>query len=448
MNYLARAATAAVVIALVKLFLGRRSSDRSNDDASSPQSDSTPDSGDSDTVPLPIGEYEVFLNFRGPDTRNSITYILYRFLTRSKIRTFMDDDEFRNSEGIWPNLVKVICQSKISVIILSPRYAESKWCLKELTEIVEHKKREKEHIILPIFYMVDPRDVHHQNEPYEVAFKNHKRNGIDEESIQCWKAALTEVGSLKGWEVHVADIISGCVWSHLSKNNNKLETNDLVEIDYQVQQVEDMLELGSQGVKVVGLHGMGGIGKTTLATAVYNEVSARFDRYSFVKDIRETQKQQDVGSTVEAKRIIRDRVTQFKILVVLDDVDENFNFEEVLGNPKSFASGSRFIVTSRDIKVLRRLNEGQSKLYEVQGLNPIHSLRLFCKHAFKENSPQPGFEALSNAFVSTTGGLPLTLKVIGSLLYQEEEVVWKVKLEQLRRIPEEKVMKEILVIMD
>ncbi|CAN1837451.1 Disease resistance protein L6 [Linum perenne] len=379
MNYLARAATAAVVIALVKLFLGRRSSDRSNDDASSPQSDSTPDSGDSDTVPLPIGEYEVFLNFRGPDTRNSITYILYRFLTRSKIRTFMDDDEFRNSEGIWPNLVKVICQSKISVIILSPRYAESKWCLKELTEIVEHKKREKEHIILPIFYMVDPRDVHHQNEPYEVAFKNHKRNGIDEESIQCWKAALTEVGSLKGWhiktketEVHVADIISGCVWSHLSKNNNKLETNDLVEIDYQVQQVEDMLELGSQGVKVVGLHGMGGIGKTTLATAVYNEVSARFDRYSFVKDIRETQKQQDA---VEAKRIIRDRVTQFKILVVLDD-------------------------------------------------------------------------ALSNAFVSTTGGLPLTLKVIGSLLYQEEEVVWKVKLEQLRRIPEEKVMKEILVIMD
>ncbi|CAN1174382.1 Disease resistance protein L6 [Linum perenne] len=223
MNYLARAATAAVVIAFVKLFLGRRrrnrSSDHSNDDTSSPQSDSTPDSLDFDSVPLPIGEYEVFLSFRGPDTRSSITNILYRFLTRSKIRTFRDDDELRKGEGIWFNLVKAIGQSKISVTIFSPRYAESKWCLKELAEIVEHKK-----------------------------------------------------------EVDVADVVSGVVWSHLSKNNNKLETDELVGIDDQVKQVVDMLDLDSQGVKVVGLHGMGGIGKSTLATAVYNKVSACFDR--------------------------------------------------------------------------------------------------------------------------------------------------------------------------
>ncbi|CAN1810729.1 Disease resistance protein L6, partial [Linum perenne] len=161
MDYLAISATVAlIIIAFYMPFLG--SSDHSNDDTSSPQSDSTPDSvnsdSDSDSVPLPIGEYEVFLNFRGPDTRDSITNILYRFLARSKIRTFSDDEELRKGEGIWPNLVKAIGQSKISVTILSPRYAESKWCLKELVEIVEHKKREKGHIILPIFYMVDPRD--------------------------------------------------------------------------------------------------------------------------------------------------------------------------------------------------------------------------------------------------------------------------------------------------
>ncbi|CAN1747710.1 Disease resistance protein L6 [Linum perenne] len=318
--------------------------------------------------------------------------------------------------------------------------------------------------------MVDPRDVRRQTGPYEVAFKQHNRNGFDEETIQCWKAALNEVGSLKGWhiktkeeEVDVADVVSGVVWSHLSKNNNKLETDELVGIDDQVKQVVDMLDLDSQGVKVVGLHGMGGIGKSTLATAVYNKVSACFDRYSFVKDIRETQTKMDsvlvlqknlisdilridsVGSLVEAKKIIQERVTQFKILVVLDDVDEKFNFEEVLGNSKSFSSRSRFIVTLRDKKVLGRLSGDQSKLYKVQGMNPTDSLRLFCNHAFKKNYPQSGFEALSNAIVDIAAGLPLTLKVIGSLLYQEEEVVWNDKLEQLRKIPEEEVMERLKI---
>ncbi|CAN1333781.1 Disease resistance protein L6 [Linum perenne] len=450
MNYLARAATAAVVIAFVKLFLGRRgrkrSSNHSNDDTSSQQSDSTLDSRDSDSVPLPNVEYEVFLSFRGPDTRDSITDILYRFLAHLKIRTFRDDDELRKGEGIWSNLVKAIGQSKISVTIFSPRYAESKWCLKELAEIVEHKKREKGHIILPIFYYVDPRDVRHQTGPYEEAFKQHKMNiNFDEKTIETWKAALNEVGSLKGWEVDVADVVSGVVWSHLSKNNSKLETDELVGIDDQVEQVEDMLDLGSEGVKVVGLHGMGGIGKTTLATAVYNEVSARFDRYSFVKNIRETQKQHDVVDISEAKKIIQERVTQFKILVVLDDVDEKFKFEDVLGDPESFASGSRFIATSRDKKVMGSLSKGQSKLYEVQGMDPIRSLQLFCKHAFKKDSPQSGFKDISEAIVFTTGGLPLTLKVIGSLLYREEEVVWNDKLEQLRKIPEDEVMKRLKI---
>ncbi|CAN1834745.1 Disease resistance protein L6 [Linum perenne] len=372
---------------------------------------------------------------RGPDTRYSITKILHSFLTRTKIRTFMDDDELRKGEGIWSNLVKAIGQSKISVTIFSPRYAESKWCLKELAEIVEHKKREKGHIILPIFYMVDPGDVRRQTGPYEVAFTQHKRNGFDEETIQCWKAALNE-------------------------------TDELVGIDDQVKQVVDMLDLDSQGMKVVGLHGMGGIGKTTLATAIYNKVSTCFDRYSFVKDIRETQTTMDgvlvlqknlisdilridsVGSLVEAKKIIREKVTQFKILVVLDDVDEKFNFEEVLGNSKSFSSRSRFIVTSRDKKVLRRLSEGQSKLYEVQGMDSIRSLQLFCKHAFKKDSPQSGYEDISEEIVSTTGGLPLTLKVIGLLLYQEEEDVWNDKLEQLRKIPEKVVTERLKISYD
>ncbi|CAN0899986.1 Disease resistance protein L6 [Linum grandiflorum] len=464
MYYLAATAIVALFIAIFKLFLGRRTTSRNSEDSNT----DTPQQSDSDLVPLPIGEYEVFLNFRGPDTRDNITNILYRFLARSKIRTFRDDDELRKGEGIWPNLVKAIGQSKISVLIFSPRYAESKWCLKELAEIIEHRKREKGHVVLPIFYEVNPTDVRHQTGPFQRAFQQHKRNKFDEKTIQSWKDALNEVGSLKGWHIKakdeaadVADVVSGVVWSHLIKNNNTLETDELVGIDDHVEQVVDMLDLCAERVNLVGIHGMGGIGKTTLATAAYNKVSTCFDRYSFVKDIRETQKQADgvlilqkkllsdilrmdsVGS--EANKIIRERVTQFKILVVLDDVDEKFNFEEVLGNLKSFAPGSRFIITSRDIKVLRRLSAGQSKLYEIQAMNHSRSLQLFCKHAFKKDFPLSGFEVLSEDIVFTTGGLPLTLKVVGSLLFLEEEDIWKDKLKQLRLVPEGDVIDRLII---
>ncbi|CAN0914495.1 Disease resistance protein L6 [Linum grandiflorum] len=121
-------------------------------------------SGDAASLPPPKGEYEVFFSFRGSDSRCKFTDILNQFLVRSKIRTYVDDDRLVKGEEIWPNLVKAINQSKISIPIFSEKYAESKWCLNELVEIPEHKKCEKGHIIIPVFYEVEPRDVRHQTE--------------------------------------------------------------------------------------------------------------------------------------------------------------------------------------------------------------------------------------------------------------------------------------------
>ncbi|CAN0842447.1 Disease resistance protein L6 [Linum grandiflorum] len=478
MNYITGTAAAIAIILFYKLFSERRRNSDNSNNSTSQQSNSTTISsevvsGDSTLVSLPTGEYEVFLSFRGPDTRHHITDILYRFLVHLKIRTFRDDDELRKGEEIGRNLVQAIGQSKIYVPIISERYAHSKWCLKELVEIVQHHKQDQRHMILPIFYMVDPRDVRHQTGPYESAFRQHKKNKFDEATIQSWKDALKEVGALKGWHVKtkeeeaaIADLVSGDVWSHLSKTNNALVTDELVGIDEHIEQVVNRLSLDSQGVKVVGLHGIGGIGKTTLATAAYNKTLACFDRCSFLENIRETQQQSDgvlvlqrklisnilrmesVGRIIdinEGLKIISERVSQFKILVVLDDVDDKFKFDEVLGNISKFVSGSRFIITSRNIKILRSLSKDPHNLYEVHGMDKDRSLKLFCRHAFKQDFPLLGFEALSKDIVSTTGGLPLTLKVVGSLLFLETEDIWKDKLEQLRKFPEEEVMKRLMI---
>ncbi|CAI0543836.1 unnamed protein product [Linum tenue] len=335
---------------------------------------------DSDTwqLPLPSGEYEVFLNFRGPDTRYQITDILYRFLVRLRIRTFLDDENLREGEGIWPNLVEAIEQSKIYVPIFSEDYANSKWCLRELAAIVERQKHEEGCIILPIFYMVNPSDVRHQTGPFKQAFRKRSRS-FDERTVQEWRDALSKVGALKGWHVEsndkqgaITDLVYSIIWSHLSKSIYVVETDKLVAIDDHIEAVKERMELDSASVGVVGIHGIGGIGKTTIAKAVYNKISGSFARCSFVGNVRETLEQRDgiislqkkiisdvmrlttvepITSVSDGIRIIRERVSGFKVLIILDDVDEKSKLDEILGKFENFASGSRFIVTSRNIEI-------------------------------------------------------------------------------------------------
>ncbi|CAI0412994.1 unnamed protein product [Linum tenue] len=464
-------ATAGLVlppILLHRLWSGRRRSILSET-----IEDASPEKGSS-SLPLPIGEYEVFLNFRGPDTRRQITDILYRFLVNLKIRTFKDNEEFRKGEAFPPRLAKAIEQSKIFVAIFSENYAHSKWCLGELAAFVERKEQEKGCIILPIFYLVDPRDVRCQTGPFEKAFQQHEKK-FDEKTRQVWKDAMAKVGALEGWHIKsndeqgaTADLITGNVWSHLSKTYSVIETDHLIGIDHHTEAIKERMTLDSGGVTIVGIHGIGGIGKTTIAKAVYDKVAAQFDRCSFVENIRARLQQKDgvvnlqkhiisdimrtryadsIVNIGEGMRILKDRISCFKFLIVLDDVDEEFGFSEIFGKIEHNVSGSRFIVTSRDVKVLGTLTE-ESKLYRVREMNHAHALQLFSKYAFRKDSPPSSHETLSKDIVAVAAGLPLTVKVVGSLLFREEKYIWEEKLKQLKRTPEEKVAERLKISYD
>nr|7VU8_B Chain B, Flax rust resistance protein [Linum usitatissimum]7X5K_A Chain A, Flax rust resistance protein [Linum usitatissimum]7X5K_C Chain C, Flax rust resistance protein [Linum usitatissimum]7X5K_D Chain D, Flax rust resistance protein [Linum usitatissimum]7X5K_F Chain F, Flax rust resistance protein [Linum usitatissimum]7X5K_G Chain G, Flax rust resistance protein [Linum usitatissimum]7X5K_H Chain H, Flax rust resistance protein [Linum usitatissimum]7X5K_I Chain I, Flax rust resistance p len=195
-----------------------------DDDDSTSEVDAIPDSTNP-SGSFPSVEYDVFLSFRGPDTRKQFTDFLYHFLCYYKIHTFRDDDELRKGKEIGPNLLRAIDQSKIYVPIISSGYADSKWCLMELAEIVRRQEEDPRRIILPIFYMVDPSDVRHQTGCYKKAFRKHA-NKFDGQTIQNWKDALKKVGDLKGWHIGkddeqgaIADKVSADIWSHISKEN-------------------------------------------------------------------------------------------------------------------------------------------------------------------------------------------------------------------------------------
>ncbi|CAN1325956.1 Disease resistance protein L6 [Linum perenne] len=358
----------AVTGAALSLLILKKRYETSSSSSSSPPSTSV----DTTTQPLPAVEYEVFLSFRGPDVRTHFADFLYGFLDHSKIRTFFDDVELRKGKELAPALVKAIEESKIFIPILSPEYASSKWCLLELARMVECWKQGNGHIILPIFYMMNPKDVRHQEGSYKKAFQLHSWKH-DIETINKWKEALKKVGELKGWSIKKSDgqgaiirQVFSCIRSHLMRNY-LLVTEQLVSIGPHVQQVMKLL---NKGVMVVGIAGMGGLGKTTIAMAVRDEVYMKFDYCFFLRDVRETllgtsgivalQKQlistfpghyENVEDASQGICIIKDRVCNHKTLIIIDDADKGFEFKEIFGNLEDFSSESRFIITTRNQKI-------------------------------------------------------------------------------------------------
>ena len=146
--------------------------------------------------PQPV--YDVFLSFRGEDTRYKFTDHLYHALDEKKIITFRDDKELEMGKPISLELLEAIEKSRIAVIIFSENYASSTWCLEELAQIVECRDKGIL-IVLPIFYHVEPTDMRHQKNTFAEAFAKHeKRFEENPTKVQKWKTALTNVASLSG----------------------------------------------------------------------------------------------------------------------------------------------------------------------------------------------------------------------------------------------------------
>ena len=142
--------------------------------------------------------YDVFLSFRGEDTRNNFTDHLYTALVQRGINTFRDD-KLRRGEEIAPELLKAIEESRSSIVVFSKTYAHSRWCLDELAKIMECR-REYRQIVLPIFYHVDPADVRKQTGSFGEAFTSYEENWKNK--AQRWREALTEAGYIAGWPIN------------------------------------------------------------------------------------------------------------------------------------------------------------------------------------------------------------------------------------------------------
>uniref|UniRef100_A0A2N9FIP3 ADP-ribosyl cyclase/cyclic ADP-ribose hydrolase n=1 Tax=Fagus sylvatica TaxID=28930 RepID=A0A2N9FIP3_FAGSY len=194
-------------------------------------SSSSPTSSSSTSSSTARWKYDVFLSFRGEDTRYSFTDLIYAALIKEDINTFKDDENLEKGKRI-SELFKEIEQSRFAIVIFSKDYASSTWCLDELAKIVQCEK-EKGMTVLPVFYDVQPSDVRSENGTFAHALIEHEKKNT--EKVQQWRDALTHVSYISGWTVMnrpqsqvIQSIVEKMISGNLSYTVSK-DTEGLVE---------------------------------------------------------------------------------------------------------------------------------------------------------------------------------------------------------------------------
>ncbi|GMY19118.1 TMV resistance protein N-like isoform X1 [Fagus crenata] len=391
-------------------------------------------------------KYDVFLSFRGEDTRYTFTDLIYDALIKKGINTFKDDEKLEKGKPIL-ELFKEIEQSRFAIVIFSKDYASSTWCLDELVKIVQCEKK-MGMTILPVFYDVEPSDVGSANGTYAQAFIELEKRFKDK--VETWRAALTHVSYISGWPImkwslsQVIQSIVGLISRNLSYTFSEV-TKGLVGIDSQVAELESCLAIGLNDVRFIGIWAMGGMGKTTLARVVYHMISQEFEAYGFIADVRE-EPNLNINNIYDGILVIKRRLCHKRILLVLDDVNESDQLKMLAGEHDWFGPGSRIIITTRDKHLLK--THEVDKMYEVIGLNDEDALHLFCLKAFKKNDIPDDYFKLSKDFLNYAAGLPLALEVLGSFLFGKDTVEWKSALERLKEFPEKKFLRVLHISLD
>ncbi|XP_059448038.1 TMV resistance protein N-like [Corylus avellana] len=411
--------------------------------------------------------YDVFLSFRGEDTRDNFTAHLHQALLQKGINTFIDADQLRSGEEISPALLEAIEKSRISIIVFSQTYASSKWCLDELLKILECKETNGQ-MVMPLFYKLDPSDVRHQKNSFEEALAKHEERFKNDIKVQKWKTALTEVANLSGWPLgngNEAKFIDKIVQT-VSRIVNHIDLHVAkypVGIDSRVHKVNSLLSIDKNDRRMVGILGPGGIGKTTIAKAIYNSIAFQFEGSCFLASVRETSKQYSdmvelqntllskilrdtvkVDSVDHGISMIKERLCSKRVLIVLDDVDNQlFQLDKLVGEVDWFGLGSRIIITTRDNKVLTNHGVVDDRIYKVKELDYNEALGLLCWNAFKGKKPTDDFLKLMKHAISYAEGLPLAIEVLGSNLHGKDIHQWKKALDNYKRIPHRSIQERI-----
>lgn len=132
----------------------------------------------------PPRHYHVFLSHHGPDTKEKFAQPLYDRLVSHGLRVFLDKPELVGALKIETQIEVPIQFASVNIVIFSPRFPESSWCMDELFLMTKATGT-----ILPVFYEVEPSDL--DGIYIETLYSHHReKQRQDTGTIEKWRDAL------------------------------------------------------------------------------------------------------------------------------------------------------------------------------------------------------------------------------------------------------------------
>ncbi|CAA7054371.1 unnamed protein product [Microthlaspi erraticum] len=361
--------------------------------------------------------YDVFPSFSGEDVRKTFLSHFLKELDRKLIIAFRDN-EIERSQSLDPELKRAIRDSRIAVV-----------------------RKQK-------------------GDFGKVFEKTCQENTKDEQIL--WRRALTDVANMLGfhssnWDNEskmIEEIANDVLFKLNLTPSNGFE--DFVGIEDHIAERSFLLRLESDEVRMVGIWGSSGIGKTTIARALFSRLSRLFQGSIFIdrafiskcrKNYNEANSddynlklhlQKTFMSEIFGKREVKidhigamgERLKHQRLVIVLDDLDEQVVLDALAGRAQWFGCGSRIIAVTKDKHLLRA--HGITCIYKVGLPSEKQALQMFCRFAFRQDSPPDGFLGLASEVVKRAGGLPLGLNVLGSYLRGRNKEDWMDMMPRLR----------------
>ncbi|XP_059064175.1 disease resistance protein Roq1-like [Cryptomeria japonica] len=370
--------------------------------------------------------YDVFINHRGPDVKNTLALELSKSLEKLRIVAFLDSEEKQLGNSFTSTIETAIRSAVALFPLFKKRYTE--------------KLREWKEALQSVSFIVG-----------------------EELNRDCEKIVSTVQREVQRMRcLHVAKYPVG-----LSKLVEHFEEHC---IDKLVQDFESLCKMNKQRegkAKIVGIFGMSGVGKTTLCKELFNRKRLDYCRSCFLFDVREGSVERDLPSLqLKLLRELFDekdhqsfasiddctsclsncfaRSSNLRFLIVLDDIDQQEQLDAFLiSDELNNCGNSLIIVTTRDIGVL--INAGITVGYNFKGMDANDAKELFCLHAFSQSYPSSGYEELVDSFVHVCGGLPLSIQVLGRHVHGQDQKFWELELKKAKKTLPQDIHKRLRI---